>query len=101
MRMIMKVKCPNETFNTMVRKGTIEATMKRVLETIKPEAAYFTEYDGHRCAILIVDVANSWDVPRLAEPWFLAMNAEVQFQICMTPEDLGRSDLNSLGSAWA
>jgi len=101
MRMIMKVKLPLEPFNTLVRKGSIEATMKKLLEATKAEAAYFTETEGHRGGILVVDVPNPWDVPRLSEPWFLALHAEVRFQICMTPEDLGRSGLNSLGSGWA
>ena len=101
MRMIMEVKLPLEPFNSQVRKGTVEKTMKKILDAIKPEAAYFTEYDGHRCAILIVDVENSWDVPRLAEPWFLELQAEVRFQICMTPEDLGKAGLGALGKKWA
>ena len=101
MRMIEMVKLPLEPFNSQVRKGTIEKTMKKILDAIKPEAAYFTEYDGHRCAILIVDVENPSDVPRLAEPWFLELQAEVRFQICMTPEDLGKAGLAALGKKWA
>ena len=100
MRMIMQIKCPLEPFSSLIRKGTIDATMKKLLEVTKPEAAYFSEMDGHRGAILIVDLPNASDVPRLAEPWFLALHAEIRFQICMTPEDLGRAGLGGLGSAW-
>lgn len=101
MRMIMKVQLPLEPFSSQVRKGTIEKTMKKILEAIKPEAAYFTEDNGHRGGILIVDVENASDVPRLAEPWFLELHAEVRFQICMTPEDLGKAGLGALGKKWA
>lgn len=101
MRMIMRVELPIEPFNTQVRHGVIEATMQKLMEATAPEAAYFSEVNGHRGGILIVDVASPSDVPRLAEPWFLALNAEVHFQIAMTPEDLGRAHLNALGAQWA
>lgn len=43
----------------------------------KPEAAYFTEMDGRRTGIIIVDVKDPSQIPALAEPYFLAVNAEV------------------------
>lgn len=101
MRMIMRVEFPLEPFNALVRHGAIEATMQKLVEATAPEAVYFTEVNGHRGGIMIVDLASSADVPRLAEPWFLALNAEVHFQIAMTPEDLGRSHLSTIGAQWA
>ncbi len=101
MRMLMLIECPIEPFNTAVRDGSVGAKMKKILEDAKPEAAYFTERNGHRGGILIVEVANPSDVPRLAEPWFLIFNAEVEFRIAMTPEDLGRSNLETLGKKWS
>ncbi|HUN83835.1 MAG TPA: hypothetical protein VMU48_05615 [Terracidiphilus sp.] len=74
--------------------------MKQILDAIKPEAVYFSEQNGHRGGILVVDVASPSDVPRLAEPWFLTFHAEVEFRIAMTPEDLGKSGLEALGKTW-
>jgi len=65
----------------------------RFLDAIKPEATYFTERDGRRGGIFVVDVQNASDIPRLAEPLFLSFNAEVEFRIAMTPEDLAHADL--------
>ena len=101
MRMIMLVQCPLEPFNTEVRNGKAGAKMKQILDAIKPEAAYFTEREGHRGGVFVVNVESPSDIPRLAEPWFLCFNAEVEFRIAMTPEDLGRADLESLGKKWA
>ncbi|MDE3186765.1 MAG: panthothenate synthetase [Acidobacteriota bacterium] len=101
MRMIMLVQCPLEPFNTEVRKGKAGAKMKQILDAIKPEAAYFTEREGHRGGVFVVNVESPSDIPRFAEPWFLGFNAEVEFRIAMTPEDLGRADLESLGKKWA
>lgn len=100
MRMLMLVKLPLEPFNTAVRNGTAATRMKQILDAIKPEAAYFSELEGHRGGILVVDLASPSDVPRLAEPWFLTFNAEVEFRIAMTPEDLGKSGLEKLGKTW-
>lgn len=100
MRMLMHVDLPLEPFNSAVRDGTAGKKIQRILEAIQPEAAYFSEKDGKRGATLVVDVENAWDVPRLAEPWFLTFDAAVEFRICMTPEDLGKANLDELGAAW-
>ncbi len=101
MRMMMLVQFPIEPFNTAVRNGTVPATMKKIIEAVKPEHIWFSEREGKRGAVLIVNVDSPSDVPRLAEPWFLALNAEVEFRVAMTPEDLGRADLSALGKQWA
>jgi len=70
--MIMLVQFPVEPFSTEVRNGTIGKKMKKILDDIRPEAAYFSECEGKRGGILIVNVNHSSDVPKLAEPWFLS-----------------------------
>jgi hypothetical protein len=101
MRMLMQLEFPIEPFNSAVRDGTAGQKMKKILEAIKPEAAYFSEQNGKRGGILVVNVKDPSDVPILAEPWFLTFHAEVRFRIAMTPEDLGRSGLDALGKKWA
>ena len=101
MRMLMHVQLPLEPFNTAVRDGTVGQKIKRILEAIKPEAAYFSEQNGRRGGVLVVNVKDPSDVPTLAEPWFLTFNAEVEFRIAMTPEDLSRANLDALGKKWA
>jgi len=100
MRMMMLIQCPLEPFNTAVRNGTAGSTMMKILDDIKPQAAYFGERDGKRGGVLIVDVAKPSDVPRLAEPWFLSFNASVEFSVCMLPQDLAEAGLDALGKKW-
>ena len=90
MRMLMHVELPLEPFNTAVRDGSVGQKMQRILEAIKPEAAYFSEHNGRRAGTLVVNVSDPSDVPSFAEPWFLTFNAEVEFRVAMTPEDLGQ-----------
>ena len=101
MRMLLNVEIPHEPFNTLVREGKAGAIIGRILEEIKPEAVYFTERDGTRGAILIIDVRDPSRVPSFAEPFFLNFNADCRFRIAMSPEDLGRAGLEELGKKWA
>lgn len=101
MRMLMQVKFPHDKFNAAVKDGTAGEKMKRILDDQKPEAVYFTEFDGQRTAILIVDIEDPSKVPSFAEPWFLIFNADVQFHVVMSAEELGRAELDGLGKKWA
>lgn len=50
---------------------------------------------------MIVDLADPSKVPSIAKPWFLSFNADIEFRIAMTPEDLGQAGLDELGKKWA
>jgi hypothetical protein len=101
MRMLLEVKFPHETFNAAVRDGSLGKKMQRILDEIKPEAVYFTEMDGTRGAILIVDLKDPSKVPSIAEPFFLQFNADCKFRIVMTPDVLAKAGLEALGKKWA
>ena len=101
MRMLMTVEMPHEPFNTLVRKGKAGELLGKILAEIKPEAAYFTEQDGKRGAVLVIDVQQPSRVPFYAEPFFLTFNADCRFRIVMSPEDLGKAGLDELGKKWA
>ena len=101
MRMLLNVKFPHEEFNKAVRDGTIGQKIRHILENAKPEAVYFTEQNGQRGAILIIDLIDPSKVPAFAEPWFLTFKADVKFQVVMTPEDLQKAGLEDLGKAWS
>ncbi len=101
MRMLFHVKFPHEPFNTAVRDGSVGKKIKAILDDLKPEAAYFTEYDGRRGAIMIVNLEEPSQVPKYAEPWFLQFNADCHFHAVMGPEDLARAGLDALGKKWS
>ncbi len=46
MRFMMLVQMPIEPFNTAVKNGTASTKMKKIMEAIKPEHAWFGERDG-------------------------------------------------------
>ncbi len=100
MRMLLRVTFPHEQFNAAVKDGSIAAKMGRILDEIKPEAAYFTEFCGKRTAVLIVELDKASRIPALAEPWFLNFGADVEFRPTMTLDDLKAADLETLGKKW-
>ena len=101
MRMLMHVRFPPEPFNSAVRDGSAGPKIQKILEAIRPEAAYFSEHHGRRGGTFVVNVNSPSDVPMLAEPFFLTFDAEVEFRIAMTPEDLAHAGLDALGKKWA
>ncbi len=101
MRILMNVKIPHPQFNAAVKDGTVGAKINRILEASKPEAVYFTEQHGYRAAVLIVDLPEAAHIPALAEPWFLAFQADVELRIAMTPDDLMKAGLENLGQTWS
>ena len=101
MHILIHVRIPHEPFNTMVRNGTAGDKIKQILEDLRPEVVYFTEHSGQRGAIMAVDMKDSSETPKYAEPWFLTFNADVEFHTAMTPEELGKAGLEELGKKWA
>jgi hypothetical protein len=101
MRILFHATFPIEPFNTYVRDGSVGGKMKRLLDDLKPEAAYFTEFDGNRTAVLIINMDDTAQIPSIAEPWFLTFNAKCHFHPAMVPEDLAKADLAALGKKWA
>lgn len=100
MRMLMTVKFPHEEFNSLVKKGQVGKTIKAILADAQPEAVYFTEQCGQRGAVMVLNIDNVASIPKYAEPWFLKFNADCQFRIAMTPEDLDKAGLEELGKKW-
>ena len=58
MRMLLQVRIPHKEFNAAVRGGTAGPKLNRILEETKPQAVYFTEFNGQRGAIMIVDLED-------------------------------------------
>ncbi len=96
MRTMMRVTFPVEAGNRGIADGSLPKALESVMESLKPEAAYFTPTGGKRSALVFFDLADSSDIPTIAEPLFQKFNASVEFAPVMNIEDL-RAGLARLG----
>jgi len=88
MRTMLRVQIPAERGNVAIKNGKLPEVMKQVLDKWKPEAAYFFSLDGKRTALFVLDLKDPSQIPLLAEPFFIELNAEVQLTPVMNAEDL-------------
>ena len=99
MRMLLRVSIPVEAGNAAAKAGTLGSTVEKILADLKPEAAYFFADDsGNRSGSIVFDMADTSQIPAVAEPWFLAFNAKVSFRPVMNPQDLAKASA-SIGTA--
>lgn len=89
MRMLLRVSIPVEAGNAAAQAGTLGSTIERLVAALKPEAAYFFADDhGQRSGSIVFDLTDTAQIPAIAEPWFLAFDAQVSLRPVMTPQDL-------------
>jgi hypothetical protein len=88
MRFLVKVQWDVEAGNALARGGALGTTVASILEEQKPEAAYFTAENGKRTGLLFMNLESASQIPAIAEPWFLTVNAAIDFVPVMLPEDL-------------
>src|SRR6266853_6964484 len=91
MRFLIKVSIPVEAGNAAAKAGKLGTTIQSILADLKPEAAYFTDDDGQRTAFVFLEMQDASQIPAIAEPWFLAFNASIEFHPVMVPDDLARA----------
>src|SRR4051794_5144178 len=68
MRMMLRVSIPVETGNAAIRNGTIGSKIQSILAELKLEAAYFTDENGCRSALIIFDMKDTSEIPAVVEP---------------------------------
>ena len=98
MRFMVHATLPTTTGNDHMKANTFATRIQGILEDLKPEAAYFTEINGCRTAILIVDIPDASHIPAVAEPLFIGFNCSVQLHPVMLPEDLMKAG-QAIGAA--
>lgn len=88
MRTMIRIKVPVETGNRAIKDGTLAKTVMEALERLKPEAAYFLPEQGVRTMIMVFDLKDPSEIPAIAEPFFLKLDAAVEILPVMNVEDL-------------
>jgi hypothetical protein len=103
MKFIMKMKmAAGEDGNDLLKDPLFGKKMHDLLTEVKAEAAYFTTFCGSRGAYIVVNMDDASQMPALAEPFFLALKAEIDWYPVMTPDDLAKATpaINAVIKKW-
>jgi hypothetical protein len=88
MRTMLRVSIPVEAGNKAILENVIPKLVQQTSELIKPEASYFLGENGKRTCMFFFDMKDASWIPTIAEPWFMGVNAAVEFIPVMNPDEL-------------
>ncbi len=91
MRMMLRWTVPVERGNEAIKDGTLSQTIESLIDELKPEAAYFWPENGERGGMMVFDMADPSQIPQIAEPLFLNVDAAVDFAPVMNADDLKKA----------
>ena len=91
MRMMMRLTMPVESGNEAIASGAWDQTLDHIIETLKPEAAYFYLEDGKRAAMFVYGADKAVEMATINEPIFQALRASIEQQPVLTAADLGKA----------
>jgi hypothetical protein len=79
---------PTEAGNKAVQDPNFLKNLEDYMNKTKPEATYFFEAGGDRVAAFVVDMQSADQIPALAEPLFIGLEAKVEFHPAMNFDEL-------------
>ncbi len=91
MRTMLRWTVPVERGNETIKDGSLQRTLEALAQQLNPEAAYFWPEDGERAGLMVFDMADPSEIPRIAEQLFMNLDAAVEFTPVMNAEDLQRA----------
>lgn len=97
--MLLKVQMDVEAGNEAIKNGSLAEVLDRTMGQIQPEAAYFTAIDGKRTALIFFDLQNESQIPVVAEPFFMLLNASIDIIPAMSADDV-RAGLEEAAKAF-
>ncbi len=91
MRTMLRWTVPVEKGNDAINDGSLMQIIESMLQELDPEAAYFFPKDGKRSGEIVFDMTDPSQIPQIAEPLFMSVNAAVEFLPVMNVDDLRRA----------
>ncbi len=88
MRTMMRVTIPVEAGNRAMKNGMLGKVIEATIAKLKPEASYFVSEAGVRSALFFFDMKDSSEIPVVAEPLFVQLDAKVEIYPAMNGADL-------------
>lgn len=91
MRFLMRSTIPVASGNSFVSDKEMNQKMEALMSAVKPDSVYFGIEKGQRTIFCLVNVEGGHELPRMAEPFWLALKADVEFVPLMNQEDFKKA----------
>ncbi len=88
MRILVKMQIPTEAGNRMVQDPDFLKNIEDYIRNFNIEASYFTEINGERTALYVLDLQTTDQLAKAVEPLFQGFNARVEVHPAMNFEEL-------------
>lgn len=91
MRVIVRAMIPTAAGNKMVKDPNFLKNLEDYIKKFNCEASYFTEVNGNRTMVFVLDLASSDMIPAVAEPLFQGFEANLEIHPAMNLDDLKKA----------
>ena len=88
MRVLVRAMMPTTAGNKAVKDPNFLKNVEDYIQKFNCEAAYFTEVNGNRTMVFILDLPSPDMIPAIAEPLFQGLDANVEIHPAMNLDDL-------------
>jgi|SRR5215475_9522993 len=88
MRMLVRAMISTAAGNKMVKDPEFLKNIEEYTKKFNCEASYFTEVNGNRTMIFVLDLPSPDLIPSVAEPLFQRFEANVELHPAMNLDDL-------------
>jgi hypothetical protein len=91
MRVLVRAMIPTTTGNKMVKDPNFLKSIEDYTKKFNCEASYFTEVNGNRTMVFVLDLPSQDMIPAIAEPLFQGFDANVEIHPAMNLNDLKKA----------
>ncbi len=91
MRMMLRWTVPVEKGNATLADGSMPSLLESLMQSLKPEAAYFHADGGERGGTMVFEMKEPADIARIGEQLFHGLDAAVELIPVMNADDLRKA----------
>ena len=90
MRIMLIVSMETVVANKAISDGSLPKLIEEFFTKNSPESVYFTANNGDRTMYAVLDMKDSSEIPAICEPFFMKLNAKIEFRPAMNMDELKR-----------
>jgi hypothetical protein len=91
MRVLVRAIIPTVAGNKMVKDPNFLKNLEDYIQKFNCEATYFTDVNGNRTMVFVLDLPSPDMIPDIVEPLFQGFDANVEIHPAMNLDDLKKA----------